>query len=134
MRIPLSLGPPREDLDKEGEVCCVYDVVFHSETIEAALNDKDFRGFVLQLAAHQVRPPSSASSSAPSSAPATSPSARARARASASFRRSPDPSPRIRSDQGEARRRAVGGLQVPQARQQLQGPRAAAAAHAQEGR
>ena len=57
MRIPLSLGPPREDLDKEGEVCCVYDVVFHSETIEAALNDKDFRGFVLQLAAHQVWPP-----------------------------------------------------------------------------
>ena len=56
MRIPLSLGPPREDLDKDGEVCCVYDVVFHSETLEAALNDKEFRGFVLQLAAHQVSP------------------------------------------------------------------------------
>ena len=56
MRIPLSLGPPREDLDKDGEVCCVYDVVFHSETLETALNDKQFRGFVLQLAAHQVSP------------------------------------------------------------------------------
>jgi len=55
MRIPLSLGPPREDLDKDGEVCCVYDVVFHSETLEAALNDKEFRGFVLQLAAHQIK-------------------------------------------------------------------------------
>merc|ERR1719272_989241 len=55
MRIPLSLGPPREDLDKDGEVCCVYDVVFHSETLETALNDKEFRGFVLQLAAHQIK-------------------------------------------------------------------------------
>ncbi len=54
MRIPLSLGPPREDLDKEGDVCTVYDVVFHPETIEGALGDADFRDFVMQLTLHQI--------------------------------------------------------------------------------
>ena len=55
MRIPLSLGPPREDLDKDGAVCCVYDVVFHPDTIASALGEKEFRGFVLQLALHQIK-------------------------------------------------------------------------------
>ena len=41
LRIPLSLGPPREDLDKHGELCTVYDVVFHPETIQNSLADTD---------------------------------------------------------------------------------------------
>ena len=55
MRIPLSLGPPREDLDKNGEVCTVYDVVFHPDAVEGALKEAEFRGFVMNLVVHQVQ-------------------------------------------------------------------------------
>ena len=54
LRIPLSLGPPREDLDKSGEVCAVYDVVFHPDAVEGALKEEEFRSFVMQLTAHQI--------------------------------------------------------------------------------
>ena len=54
MRIPLSLGPPREDLDKSGEVCTVYDVVVHPDAVEAALKEDEFRSFVMQLIVYQV--------------------------------------------------------------------------------
>ena len=49
MRIPMSLGPPREDLDKTGEVCTVYDVVFHPDAVEGCLKEEEFRSFVMQL-------------------------------------------------------------------------------------
>jgi hypothetical protein len=45
IRIPLSLGPPREDLDGSGEACRVYDVVFHPATVENARQDREFRDF-----------------------------------------------------------------------------------------
>ena len=54
MRIPLSLGPPREDLDKNGDVCTVYDVVFHPDAVEGALKEAEFRSFVMQLTVHQI--------------------------------------------------------------------------------
>jgi hypothetical protein len=34
VRIPLSLGARRNDLDKGGDPCVVYDVVFNTEVIE----------------------------------------------------------------------------------------------------
>ena len=55
MRIPMSLGPPREDLDKSGEVCTVYDVVFHPDAVEGALKEEEFRSFVMQLTVHQIQ-------------------------------------------------------------------------------
>jgi hypothetical protein len=55
MRIPMSLGPPREDLDKTGEVCMVYDVVFHPDAVEASLKEEEFRSFVMQLSVHQIQ-------------------------------------------------------------------------------
>ena len=55
MRIPLSLCPPREDLDKTGDVCTVYDVVFHPEAVEGSLKDEEFRSFVMQLILHQIQ-------------------------------------------------------------------------------
>jgi len=55
LRIPLSLGPPREDLDKEGDVCTCYDVVFHPSTVESSLGDEDFRNLMLQLTLHQIK-------------------------------------------------------------------------------
>lgn len=55
LRIPLSLGPPREDLDKDGGVCTCYDVVFHPTTVESSLSDEDFRNLMLQLTLHQIK-------------------------------------------------------------------------------
>ena len=37
VRIPLSLGARRNDLDKGGDPCAVYDVVFNTEVIEQVL-------------------------------------------------------------------------------------------------
>jgi hypothetical protein len=55
LRIPLSLGPPREDLDKDGGVCTCYDVVFHPTTVASSLSDADFRNLMLQLTLHQIK-------------------------------------------------------------------------------
>jgi hypothetical protein len=55
MRIPLSLGPPREDLDKDAAVCTVYDCVFHPDAVENALKEPEFRAFVMQLILHQIQ-------------------------------------------------------------------------------
>ena len=54
MRIPLSLGPPREDLDKTGEVCTVYDVVFNPEAVDMALKEQEMREFMMQLTVYQI--------------------------------------------------------------------------------
>ena len=55
MRIPLSLGPPREDLDKGGDVCTVYDVVFNPEAVEMALTQEEMRSFMMQLTVYQIQ-------------------------------------------------------------------------------
>ena len=55
MRIPMSLGPPREDLDKGGDVCRVYDVVFHPDAVTGALAEEEFRSFMMQLIVYQVQ-------------------------------------------------------------------------------
>jgi len=33
-RLPMSLGAPSDDVDKKGDPCVVYDVVFNGETLE----------------------------------------------------------------------------------------------------
>ena len=55
MRIPMSLGPPREDLDKTGEVCTVYDVVFNPEAVELALREEEMRQFMMNIAVYQIQ-------------------------------------------------------------------------------
>ena len=44
--IPHSITRPREDLDKSGEKCTVYDVVFHPETYRMAESDPRFKKLV----------------------------------------------------------------------------------------
>lgn len=41
--IPHSFAPPREDRDKSGAKCAVFDVVFHPDTIRMALSNAAFR-------------------------------------------------------------------------------------------
>ena len=43
IRIPLSLGSIREDFDKKGEPCQVYDVIWNPETIQQTKDDMLFR-------------------------------------------------------------------------------------------
>ena len=43
MRIPMSLGPPREDLDKSGSVHSGHDDGFNPEAVEMALREEEMR-------------------------------------------------------------------------------------------
>ena len=49
VRIPLSMGAPREDADKEGKECTVYDAIMHSEVVERAKTEKAMKEFVVEL-------------------------------------------------------------------------------------
>jgi hypothetical protein len=49
VRIPLSLGPARNDLDKTGEACVVYDVVFNTEVVDQATHSEEFKSFLIGL-------------------------------------------------------------------------------------
>lgn len=44
--IPHSHTPPRDDLDKAGSKCRIYDVVFHPDTYRMASSNTRFRGIV----------------------------------------------------------------------------------------
>ncbi|XP_002741766.1 protein kintoun-like [Saccoglossus kowalevskii] len=44
--IPYSLAPPREDLDKTGNRCMVYDCVFHPDTLQIAERNQRFRTMI----------------------------------------------------------------------------------------
>ena len=48
--IPYVLGPPRLDEDKGGEVCVVYDAIFHPDTLRAADSDKRMRLLAIRTA------------------------------------------------------------------------------------
>ncbi|KAI8926789.1 PIH1 family [Entophlyctis helioformis] len=50
-RVPLSLSPPRSDMDKTGQVCVVFDVCVHSEPLDRALNSQSYGSFLIKLAA-----------------------------------------------------------------------------------
>jgi HSP20 family molecular chaperone IbpA len=49
VRIPLSMGEPREDTDKEGKECTVYDAIMHTEVVERAKTEKEMKQFVVEL-------------------------------------------------------------------------------------
>jgi hypothetical protein len=50
LRIPLSLGEVREDFDKKGGVCRVYDFVWNPNTIKKSIEDKNIRQTIIELA------------------------------------------------------------------------------------
>lgn len=49
-RVPLSLSEVRSDVDKAGRACVVVDACVHSDVVSHALQDEDFRTFVVTLA------------------------------------------------------------------------------------
>ena len=50
LRIPLSLGTVKEDFDKKGRPCQVFDVIWNPETIEACKKDMLQRQAMIELA------------------------------------------------------------------------------------
>lgn len=48
--IPHTMVPPREDVDKKGVRCEVFDAVFHPDTLHLAKNNKAFRDMVNETA------------------------------------------------------------------------------------
>nr|XP_022905327.1 protein kintoun isoform X1 [Onthophagus taurus] len=52
--LPFSLAPPREDIDKKGVRCEVFDVVFHPDTLYLAANNKAFLNMVNNTACEAV--------------------------------------------------------------------------------
>ena len=50
LRYPLSLGPPRDTVDKQGRRARCCDVVFHPETVAMAAKDVSARNFIIEVA------------------------------------------------------------------------------------
>jgi hypothetical protein len=54
LRIPLSLGDPREESDKKGEPAQVYDVIWAPQTVEKCKIDPAFRQITVELAFNYI--------------------------------------------------------------------------------
>eukprot|EP00826_Nyctotherus_ovalis_P018322 TRINITY_DN15471_c0_g1_i2.p1 TRINITY_DN15471_c0_g1~~TRINITY_DN15471_c0_g1_i2.p1 ORF type:complete len:263 (-),score=62.03 TRINITY_DN15471_c0_g1_i2:225-1013(-) len=55
IRIPLSLGEVREDFDKKNGPCRVYDIVWNPLTVKKAVEEKNVRPLVIQLAFAHIK-------------------------------------------------------------------------------
>lgn len=54
-RLPHILAPPHRDLDKKGELCHVYDIVFHPDALHLASRNGAFRQLVNDTAIDAVQ-------------------------------------------------------------------------------
>ena len=53
--LPYTMSPPSRDMDKKGEVCMVYDVVFHIDALHLASRNASFRSLVNDTAIDAVQ-------------------------------------------------------------------------------
>ena len=53
--IPYTQSAPRKDSDKQGELCVVYDVVFHPNALHLGAKNKDFRQLLINTACDAVK-------------------------------------------------------------------------------
>lgn len=53
-RFPLSVGPGRRDVDKQGEGCVVFDCCFNLDVAMAAKTHRKFRNYLVGLAIEWV--------------------------------------------------------------------------------
>ncbi|KAJ3353688.1 PIH1 domain-containing protein 1 [Allomyces javanicus] len=49
-KVPMSLTGPRDDADKLGRPCVVFDACVHSDVVAKAESDWDFKQFIIELA------------------------------------------------------------------------------------
>lgn len=53
--LPYTQSPPHKDVDKKGELCIVYDVVFHPDALHLAAKNAQFKRLVTDTACEAVR-------------------------------------------------------------------------------
>ncbi|XP_018324059.1 protein kintoun [Agrilus planipennis] len=53
-QVPHSLTPPRDDVDKQGKLCKVYDFVCHPSTLELAQKTKTFKDMLNNMACETI--------------------------------------------------------------------------------
>jgi hypothetical protein len=49
-KVPLSLSKPRSDIDKNGNICIVFDACINSKPFNETNQDSDFKYFIIDLA------------------------------------------------------------------------------------
>ena len=52
--VPHSTSPHREDVDKAGKYCIVYDVVFHPDALRLADTNKQFKDMIVNTALNGI--------------------------------------------------------------------------------
>jgi len=55
LRIPLSLGESREDFDKKGGPCRVFDIIWNPKTVQKAIEDKNVRQIMVELSLNHIK-------------------------------------------------------------------------------
>ena len=55
IRVPLSIGDPKEDFDKKKTPCVTYDLVANPDTVEECANQPEFKATVIQLCMSAVQ-------------------------------------------------------------------------------
>lgn len=54
LRLPMSCGDMREDVDKKGESCITVDCIFNNDVIAATRHHRPFKAFLIQLSLNVV--------------------------------------------------------------------------------
>jgi len=54
LRVPLSLGPPRQDFDKHNQICTVYDIVVNPQILEKTQEDSTTRLMLVELCVNHI--------------------------------------------------------------------------------
>jgi hypothetical protein len=55
IRVPLSLGEVKEDFDKKGKICQVYDIVWNPKSVKNALEDGTFKQVMIEFAIAHIK-------------------------------------------------------------------------------
>ena len=55
VRIPLSLGEVKEDNDKSGNICQVYDIIWNPIAVKRAQEEPSFRQLMVELAVAHIK-------------------------------------------------------------------------------
>lgn len=51
----MSLGPSREEVDKSGSPCTVFDIVFHPNALAEAKRNRPYRDMLVEISISHLR-------------------------------------------------------------------------------
>ena len=55
IRVPLSLGEVREDFDKKGGICQVFDIIWNPDSVNRAKTEPSFRQIMIELSIAHIK-------------------------------------------------------------------------------